>query len=173
MENEPAIAARLAYLRQRLDDLDFVSRSYRRLEVRRTLNAIAMADRTGMFEEVEYERAIGRREDAPKVKGRYLQLKPLDQLTPEQRQLFEGLGDGGRVVLPGKLAALSQLCKLDGLDAPTKVAPTNPEGDGSYDPSNAMKLVGQLDDRALEKWQQLALEFEDASGRSGETSDAD
>jgi hypothetical protein len=175
MENEPAIAARLAYLRHRLDDLDFLSRSHRRLEVRRALNAIAMVDRTDMFEEVEYERTIGRGEDAPKVKGRYLQLKPLEQLTPEQRQLFEGLGDGGRAVLPAKLAALAQLCKLDGLDAPTKVAPTNPEGDSPYDPSNAMKLVRQLDDRALEKWQQLALEFDDATAtaQSGEASDAD
>jgi hypothetical protein len=54
--------------------------------------------------------------------------------------------------MPSKLTAAAQLAKLDGLDAPTKVAPTNPAGDGNavvtqelrwLDPSDPPTETGQ------------------------------
>src|SRR5262249_34656825 len=86
MEGEPVVQARLAFLRARLDELDFVSKAYRRLEVRRMLNLFAKVDRTDMYEEICYQRTVGRGKKARKVEARFLQLKPLAKLTPEQRQ---------------------------------------------------------------------------------------
>lgn len=64
-------------------------------------------------------------------------LKPLDDLLPEQRVLIESVvetkgkfGETHNAVMPSKLMAAAQLAKLHGLDRPTKIAPTNPAGDG-------------------------------------------
>jgi hypothetical protein len=47
----------------------------------------------------------------------------------EQRALVEGLeADGLRPILPGKLQAMALIAKLDGLDQPTRIAPTNADG---------------------------------------------
>jgi hypothetical protein len=93
--------------------------------------AIAGIDRVDMFEEIEFVRKIGRGRNAREIKLRRFQLKPLSALTPEQRALVEGLeADGLRPILPGKLQAIALIAKLDGLDAPTKIATTDAAGTG-------------------------------------------
>ena len=127
MFREPAVQARVAWLYRKVEPLDQALAGWRRADLRRKLDAMVSVDRTEMYEEVVTDE--GRR---------YLQVKPLDKLTDEQRLLFEGVGDGGRVVMPSKLAAAAQLAKLDGLDAPAKTALTDADG------KNAGSLVVEI-----------------------------
>jgi len=121
MEKEPAIQARLNYLRRELDEADLHRRVLRRHALRRHLIQIATEDRLGLFEEVTVTRKVGRGRNTRAVTMRRLQLKPLADLTPEQRALVESIeSDGMRPALPSKLGALAQLAKLDGLDQPAK-----------------------------------------------------
>ena len=123
MEKEPDVQARLNYLRRELDEADLHRRALRRHQLRHHLSHIAMADRLSLFEEVEITKTIGRGRNARTVTLRRLQMKPLVELTPEQRALVEGIeNDGIRPAMPSKLGALAQLAKLDGLDQPTKVS---------------------------------------------------
>jgi hypothetical protein len=123
MENEPAIQARLNYLRREFDETDLHRRALRRHLLRQQLAHIATADRLGLFEEVEITKTVGRGRDARKVTLHRLQMKPLADLTPEQRALVEGIeNDGMRPAMPSKLGALAQLAKLDGLDQPVRFA---------------------------------------------------
>ena len=121
MEQESAIQARVNYLRRELDEADLRRRAIRRYELRQQLTQIATVDRLGLFEEVKITKTIGRGRNARVVTLRRLQMKPLADLTPEQRGLVEGIeSDGMRPAMPSKLAALAQLAKLDGLDQPVK-----------------------------------------------------
>jgi hypothetical protein len=123
MEKEVAIQARLNYLRRELDEGDLHRRALRRHLLRQQLSQIATVDRLGLFEEVEITKTIGRGRNARTVKLRRLQMKPLTDLTPEQRALVEGMEtDGVRPAMPSKLGALAQLAKLDGLDEPLKIS---------------------------------------------------
>ena len=121
MEKEPAVQARLNYLRRELDEGDLQRRAMRRHQLRQQLSRIATADRLSLFEEIEITKRIGRGQKARSIKLRQLQMKPLADLTPEQRALVEGIeSDGMRPAMPSKLGALAQLAKLDGLDQPTR-----------------------------------------------------
>jgi hypothetical protein len=121
MEKEPAIQARLNYLRRELDEADLRRRALRRHQMRQQLTQIASADRLSLFEEVKITKTIGRGRNARTVTLRRLQMKPLADLTSEQRALVEGIeNDGMRPAMPSKLKALEQLAKLDGLDQPVK-----------------------------------------------------
>ena len=111
MEHEPEVAARLEYLRSQVEKYEPVLLAFRRVMVRRKLDNIVDIDRLGLFEEY-------------RVRGkRRLRLKPLDQLTPEQRAIIDSIEitkDGVKLTMPARLAALAQVAKLDGLDKPTK-----------------------------------------------------
>jgi hypothetical protein len=121
MEKEPAIQARLNYLRRELDEADLRRRVLRRHQLRQQLAHIATADRLSLFEEVEVTKTIGRGRNARTITQRHFQMKPLADLTPEQRALVESIeSDGMRPAMPSKLVALAQLAKLDGLDQPTR-----------------------------------------------------
>jgi|SRR5271166_2444589 len=111
MEQELEVAARLEFLRSQVEKYEPVLLAFRRVMVRRKLDNIVDLDRLGLFEEY---RAKGKRR---------LRLKPIDQLTPGQRSIIDSIEvtkDGVKLTMPGKLAALAQLAKLDGLDKPTK-----------------------------------------------------
>jgi hypothetical protein len=121
MEKEPAIQARLNYLRRELDETDLHRRAIRRHQLRQELTHIATADRLSLFEEVKVTKIVGRGRNARTVTLRRLQMRPLADLTPEQRALVEGIeSDGMRPAMPSKLGALAQLAKLDGLDQPVR-----------------------------------------------------
>lgn len=112
LDRKRGIRERIAYLTR--EDESIIRE--RRDRLRCWLHHIKDFDRLELFEEVEED---GRR---------YLTLKPLADLTPEQRMLFEGLEKDGRPIMPGKLTAAAQLAKLDGLDAPTKAELGGPGG---------------------------------------------
>jgi hypothetical protein len=116
MEQEPEVAARLEYLRMQVEKYEPFLLAFRRVLVRRKLDNIVDLDRLGLFEECC---ARGKRT---------LRLKPIEQLTPEQRALIEGIEvarDGRPLpVMPSKLAALAQLREMDGFRAPAKVENT-------------------------------------------------
>jgi hypothetical protein len=121
MQKEPVIQARLNYLRRELDETDLHRRAMRRHQLRQQLTHIATADRISLFEEVKVTKTIGRGRNARTVTLRRLQMKPLADLTPEQRALVEGIeNDGMRPAMPSKLGAMVQLAKLDGLDQPLR-----------------------------------------------------
>lgn len=123
MAREPAIRARVNFLRRELDEDDLSLRAVRRRQLRQKLLRIAEIDRLSLFEEVEFTKKVGRGRNAREIKLRRLQLKPLAELTAEQRDLVESLeGDGLRPAMPSKLGALAQLAKLDGLDQPARVS---------------------------------------------------
>jgi hypothetical protein len=111
MEQEPEVVARLQFLRGQVEKYEPVLLAFRRVMVRRKLDNIVDLDRLGLFEEYH---ARGKRR---------LRLKPIDQFTPEQRSIIDSIEvtkDGVKLTMPGKLAALAQLAKLDGLDKPSK-----------------------------------------------------
>jgi hypothetical protein len=106
------IAARMAVLAQ--DDVEMVRA--RRARLRRLLDHIGSADRTELFEQSK--------------RGR-LKLKRFDDMPPQLRLLIDGIEitkEGPMPIVPPRLQALAQLARLDGLDKPTKVAATDPEG---------------------------------------------
>jgi hypothetical protein len=60
-----------------------------------------------------------------------LRIKSPSELSGEQAALVEGMEQtryGVKLSLPSKLQAAAQLARLDGLDAPAKVAATDPSG---------------------------------------------
>jgi hypothetical protein len=147
MEREPEIQSRVNYLRQELDATDLALRAVRRRELRNQLKAITEIDRVEMFEEVSFVKKIGRGRNAREITVRRIQLKSLAALTPEQRALVEGLeADGMRPILPSKLQAMALRAKLDGLDAPSKVAMTDPTGTQSAPMCATINLRGHPDD---------------------------
>jgi hypothetical protein len=147
MEREAEIQSRVNYLRQELDAADLALRTVRRRELRNQLKAITEIDRVEMFEEVSFVKKIGRGRNAREITLRRIQLKPLAALTPEQRALVEGLeADGMRPILPSKLQAMALRAKLDGLDAPSKVAMTDPTGTQSAPMGATINLRGHPDD---------------------------
>jgi hypothetical protein len=128
MERGPEIQSRVNHLRQELDATDLALRTVRRRQLRDQLTAITRIDRVAMFEEIEIVKKVGRGRNMREIKLRRIQLKPLADLTPQQRALVEGMESDGRPILPAKLQAEGLLAKLDGLDAPTKLAATDPSG---------------------------------------------
>jgi hypothetical protein len=146
MEREPEIQSRVNYLRQELDAADLALRTVRRRELRNQLKAITDIDRVDMFEEVNITKKIGRGRNEREITLRQIQLKPLAELTPEQRALVEGLeADGMRPILPSKLQALALRAKLDGLDGPNRVALTDPSGTQSAPITPTINLIGHPD----------------------------
>jgi hypothetical protein len=144
MERDAEIQSRVSYLRQELDAADLALRTVRRRQLCEQLKAIAEVDRVDMFEEVEFVKKIGRGRNAREIKLRRIQLKPLAALTPEQRALVEGLeADGMRPILPSKLQAIALRAKLDGLDAPSKVAMTDPTGNNQAAVGPTINLLGK------------------------------
>jgi hypothetical protein len=131
MLREDDVAKRLDYLLARLAPLDEALIGYRRMEHRRALDRIANADRTALF--VPMIGYTGKGKARRKV-IRSFALKPFDQMTDDERALIDGLeltDKGGlKVHMPKRLDARALLAKLDGLDKPSKVAPTNPDGTG-------------------------------------------
>jgi len=128
------IAARMAALAE--DDVEMVR--LRRVRLRRLLDHIGTADRTDLFEQPDDEVEPILDKDGNVVRDgdgnvltraatRELRLKRLEDLSPEQRQLVDGIETtkyGLKVVMPPRLQALAQLAKLDGLDKPTRVSVT-------------------------------------------------
>ena len=130
MMREPEVAARLGWLLERVAALDEVMIAYRRHEQRRALEHIANADRLALFEEKTGYQTVGKK----RRRYRTLALKPLDKLSADERALIDGIeltDKGGiKVHMPKRLDARAQLAKLDGLDKPAKVAPTDAAGTG-------------------------------------------
>jgi hypothetical protein len=156
MEREPEIQSRVNFLRQELDAADLALRTVRRRQLRDQLKAITDVDRVDMFEEIEFVKKIGRGRNEREITVRRFQLKPLNALTPEQRALVEGLeADGMRPILPSKLQALALRAKLDGLDAPNKIALTDPGGNNQAPVGPTINLfnrpLDQLTDEELQE----------------------
>lgn len=129
MMREPDVAERIGYLYRRMVPYLEALVACRRDEHRRTLQNIADADRLDLLvEKTKYLKVNGKRR-------RYtaLELKPLKDLTPEQRALLDvKINDKGgiEITMARRLEARAMLAKLDGLDAPQKIAPTDAQGDG-------------------------------------------
>lgn len=102
LERDPQVAARIDFLRQQTAEEDKMMLELRRLRMRCVLQTVIDCDRGAMY-----------LDDGS--------LKPLCELTPEQRSLIESIEvtkHGVKVSMPPKLAAMAQLAKLEGLDAP-------------------------------------------------------
>lgn len=136
MRREPEVSARIAWLANKVASFDEALIGYRRLEHRRALEHIATADRLSLFEDKTVSRIVGHTKDGKPKRRRYRQIgiKPLAKLTEAERALIDGLeiSDKGavKVLIPKRLDARAMLAKLDGLDKPTKVSPTNADGSG-------------------------------------------
>lgn len=113
MLREPQVTARVGYLVERINAGNELQVALRRIRTRKILEAYRDVDRAEMFDN-------------------FGNLKPLDQLKPEHRDLIESIEptkQGPKAIMPSKLTASAQLAKLDGLDAPTKVAATDRTGE--------------------------------------------
>ena len=117
MQQEPDVAVRLKWLGEKVAGFDEALLGFRRLEHRRALEHVATADRVALYEQ--------------KGRGRP-KLKPLSQLTPEQRALIDGLEIPPKgpikVLMPKRLDARAMLAKLDGFDKPNKIEATGANG---------------------------------------------
>lgn len=153
MYREPEVQARLEYLRRELDQMEMANRAYRRRELRKKLEAIVYTDRSRMFEDSTYDGST----------RRYMQMRPIDQLSEQERGLIEGVGDGGRPVMPSILSAAAQLARLDGLDAPTKIAPTTPDGESLSDGESLQELTDAVLDLSVRLESIAKAEEESAS----------
>jgi hypothetical protein len=58
----------------------------------------------------------------------------------------EGRRPGNPAFLEGVLKCIEKRCQIIGINAPVKVAPTNPNGDKSYDPSGLDRSLSALAD---------------------------
>jgi hypothetical protein len=125
---EPDVAARLIFLQEKFAPLDDALLAWRRLQHRRALEHIAEADRTELFEERTGYVKVGKR----RRQYRSLTVRSLATLTEEQKALIESIevSDKGvvKVTMPKRLEARAMLAKLDGFDKPTKISPTDPDG---------------------------------------------
>jgi hypothetical protein len=134
MQQEPEVSKRLEFLGRRVASFDEAMRDYRRLQHRRALEHIAVADRLSLFEEKTFKVGAGHdRNGKPRYRNvKRLCLKPLADLSPEQRVLIDGIkiSDKGaiEVLMPKRLDARAMLAKLDGLEGPTKVEHTGKDG---------------------------------------------
>lgn len=141
------VAERVGYLYRKIAPLEEALLLHRRHEHRRALEHIATADRLSLWEEkLRYVTSTDKNGKKRRRRVRSIELKPLGKLTDDERALIDGfkITDKGavEVLIPKRLDARAMLAKLDGLDAPTKIAPTNPAGDGPAemeirDPSSA------------------------------------
>lgn len=134
MVREPEVAARLGYLGKRIEALNETLIAYRREQHRRALEHLASADRLELFSDGTAKIANGMTKTGkPRFKTvRRLSLKPLEQLTAEQRALIDGIeiSEKGavKVLMPKRLDARAMLAKLDGLDKPEKRELTGKDG---------------------------------------------
>lgn len=129
MLREEEVAKRVAFLYRKIAPLEAALLAYRRHEHRKALENIANADRLDLFVEKTRYVTIGKK----KRKITQLELKPLKELTEEQRALVDvKINDKGglEIQMARRLEARAMLAKLDGLDAPQKIAPTNSDGEG-------------------------------------------
>jgi hypothetical protein len=130
MLRELDVAERVGFLYRKIAPLEEMLLLHRRHEHRKALEHIATADRLALWEEKSRYVMVGKK----RRRVRSIELKPLDKLTADERALIDGfkITDKGvvEVLMPKRLDARTMLSKLDGLDAPTKIAPTNANGDG-------------------------------------------
>jgi hypothetical protein len=85
------------------------------------------------------------------VKARVLYLQKVSGVAAAidskyvQRKLLDIIETGdlvGADIKPSdRLKALELMCKVNGLFAPQKIAPTNPEGTGPYEPTDADRVA--------------------------------
>ena len=136
---EPEVAERIAWLQAKVAPFQESLIGWRREQHRQALENIATADRLALFVEKNGTYTIGKK----RRRYRTIELKPLDQLTSEQRALIDGIkiSDKGQieVLMPKRLEARAMLAKLDGFDKPTKISPTDP--DGNVMPSIEVRFV--------------------------------
>lgn len=129
MLREPDVAERVGFLYRKVEPLERLLIAHRRHEHRKALEHIATADRLELFREKTRYVSAGK----GKKKITTLELKPLAELTEEQRALIDSIeiDDKGKIKIttPRRLDARTMLAKLDGLDAPTRIAPTTPDGE--------------------------------------------
>lgn len=134
MQQEPEVAKRLEWLGKKIAPLDEALHAYRRLEHRRALEHIATADRLELFEDktVTVPAGVDKKGKPRSRRFRRLSLKPLADLSPEQRALIDGIeiSEKGsvKVLIPKRLDARAMLAKLDGLEAPSKLEATGKDG---------------------------------------------
>jgi hypothetical protein len=135
MLRELDVGERIGYLYRKIAPLEQALLLHRRHEHRKALEHIATADRLSLWEEKYRYVMVGKK----RRRIRSIELKPLDKLTADERALIDGfkMTDKGaiEILMPKRLDARQMLAKLDGLDAPTKIAPTTPDGDASYKPA--------------------------------------
>lgn len=139
--NVPAIQA---YAEAGYDNADFAAENARKLRNKRHVKARIEELSASTDDMVELRRAmldefyvLVLKTDRVDIYDDKARLRPLDELRPEHRALIEGIdtkvsqyGETKNLIMPSKLVAAGQLAKLHGLDRPTKIAPTNPTGDG-------------------------------------------
>jgi transposase-like protein len=80
------------------------------------------------------------KEEAEEI--RTLELERLDELL---RALWPGATDGEPQAIDKALKIMERRAKMLGLDAPTKVAPTNPDGSAQYEGGGLASLLQAKD----------------------------
>jgi hypothetical protein len=146
MMREADVAERIGFLYRKVAPLEQLLIAHRRHEHRKALEHLATADRLSLWQE-KYRYTTTVDKDGKKKRRRYrvIELKPLDKFTADERALVDGfkMTDKGaiEITIPKRLDARAMLAKLDGLDAPQKIAPTNPAGDGPAQGTIVIELV--------------------------------
>ena len=100
----PAVAARLAYLREQAGQYEGQELDLRRRRVIALLEQIIAEDRSALFDED-------------------WRLRPRSELTDAQRALLDGVRPtrgGPEAVMPSRLAAIQALARIEGLEAPQR-----------------------------------------------------
>jgi hypothetical protein len=143
LDRHPNIIARVRHLSACDNDLAMVT--LRRNRLRNLLERIALVDRTRLVEYVE-EPIIFKGKpvivDGKALTQKVQRLRAFPELTEDERLLIEIDGDNVKTVL--RLDAIAQLCKLDGLDAPSKVAMTDSTGTQNAPITPTINLIGAL-----------------------------
>jgi hypothetical protein len=144
LDRHPNIIARVRHLSACDNDLAMVT--LRRNRLRNLLERIALVDRTRLVEHVE-EPIIFKGKpvivDGKALTQNVQRPRAFSELTEDERLLIEIDGDKVKTVL--RLDAIAQLCRLDGLDAPNRVAMTDPTGTQSAPLCATINLRGDPD----------------------------
>jgi hypothetical protein len=98
---------------------------------------VGYRDKSGARKAVEAALRETLREPAEEV--RELERMRLDDM---QKAIWQRVLKGDDRAIASVLAIMGFRAKLDGLFAPTKIAPTTPAGDESYDPGNDQDIEG-------------------------------
>jgi hypothetical protein len=145
-ERNRKVQARIAYLAREPE----ATTKAKREEIEKYLWFALRADRSVFFDENRH-------------------LRPFAEVEPEYRQLIEGLTftEKGKpnLKLMTQSFALVELRKFLGLDAPTKIAPTTPDGTESYAGG-----LANLTDEQLAKLNEAHAIIAGAAGEAGDRS---